>query len=132
MPKKEPVLTEKQLERRAQWAELDFDALLDLAFLKNRVAKSADLEKKDSAVVLRDQFRAIGIQGSYLREDGVSFGLQVKVTKTIDRALLILNGVDPDVVDRCTRTSESDPFVSIRIPKHLLAQFGLPDESEEG
>lgn len=44
----------------------------------------------------------------------LSATIGIKETKTISRAKLILAGVDADVIDACTVTSYSEPFVSLR------------------
>ena len=99
-------------------AGMDLDALLDERLRHRRADEIIKAEKAvvnprliEQVLVRGDTVKASGTP-MYKGEHGAAY-VQTKKTKTIDRTRLIAAGVDPDTIDACTVTSESEPFVKV-------------------
>ncbi len=110
------VMTEDEV--RAIWEALPTDDLIERRLQHAATEKFEVGRKKLADEILMARLTDLGFEKKmpYIRDDDVSIVMTTRTTKTINRASLILAGVDPKVVDKCTVKTTSKPYLVVSRP----------------
>lgn len=117
-------------------SKLTLDQLIDEELRYSALTDQAEKQRKAIKGEILRQLTATGFQvgQSFVRGDGVSVNVQVKAgQEKIDRQVLILKGVDEDIVKAATtRSKDSAPFVVVRLPRQRKEDFVIGTVPADG
>lgn len=110
-------LDDRQKKFMEVMAALDIDDLVVETLKASETAEAAETQAVLLKEVLMPKVYALGDR-SY-KNALATVSIQTRVSPDrIDKTRLIAEGVDPDLIERCTiKGTESDPFVTVRAAK---------------
>lgn len=121
--------TPANAEKTLDLSKMTLDQCIDEELRYSAISDKAEAERKQYKGEILKRLTAEGFQvgQAYVRGDGVSVNIQTKAgSDKIDRAKLILAGVDEDIVNNATiKGQPGAPFIVARLPKTKKEDFIL-------